>query len=218
METFIRCPVGILDVPESDKFLEFVKNEMDKGFPVFPSIHQNISWERYMQIVHFCQKNILNLCDQLRSCSVLEDCLAVIKSIPNVGLFFSWQKLCDLTEASVITVNFLDGWAELSPVTCKGLMYIFQCSLSEQFSLVKKLTVITKQADMKYSSLSIPPPLKINCKLVEHPLCKFSKYCRTSTQDLGANNKNQSLKGLSKTMGMMMLGSSLTFSSIGQEV
>ena len=83
---------------------------------------------------------------------------------------------------------------------------------------MKKITVITKQAKRKFSSLSIPPPLTINCKLVEHALFEFSKYCRTSTQDLGANNKNQSLKGLSKTMGMMMLGSSLTFSSIGQEV
>ena len=72
VETFIRCPVGIPDLPEAEKFLEFVKNEMDKGFPVFTSVHQNMGWERYMQIVHFCQKNILILCDQLRGCSVLE--------------------------------------------------------------------------------------------------------------------------------------------------
>ena len=100
---------------------------------------------------------MLNLCDQLRSCSVLEDCFAVIKSIPNVWPFFAWQILCDLTEASLIRVNFLDDWAELGTGACKGLMYIFQCSLSEQFSLMKKLseqfslmkklTVITKQAD-----------------------------------------------------------------------
>jgi len=100
----------------------------------------------------------------------------VIKSIPNVGPFFAWQILCDLTDASVSTVNPLDYWAELGPGACKGWMYIFQCSLSEQFSLMKKLseqfslmkklTVITKQADMKYSLLSIPPPLTINCKLV----------------------------------------------------
>jgi len=139
---------------------------------------------------------MLNLCDQLRRCSVLEDCFAVIKSIPNVWPFFAWQILCDLTEASLIRVNFLDDWAELGTGACKGLMYIFQCSLSEQFSLMKELTVITKQAERKYSSLSIPPPLTMNCKLVEQALCKFSKYCRTSTQDLGANNKYQSLKGL----------------------
>ena len=121
-----------------------------------------------MQIICFCQKNILNLCDQLRSCSVLDDCFAVVKSIPNVGPSFAWQILCDLTKASVITVNSLDNWAELGPGACKGLMYIFQFSLSEQFSHMKKITVITKQADRKYSSLSIPPPLTINCKLVEH--------------------------------------------------
>ena len=54
-----------------------------------------------MQTVRFCQKNILNLCDQFRSCSVLEDCFAVINSIPNVGPFFVWLILCDLTEANV---------------------------------------------------------------------------------------------------------------------
>jgi len=117
----------------------------------------------------------------------------VIKSIPNVGPFFAWQILCDLTDASVITVNSLDYWAELGPGACKGWMYIFQCSLSEQFSLMKKLFVITKQTDRKFSSLSIPPALTIKCKLVEHALCEFSKYCRTSTQDLGANNENQSV-------------------------
>ncbi|XP_023344067.1 uncharacterized protein LOC111713446 isoform X2 [Eurytemora carolleeae] len=182
VETFIRCPVGIPDLAKADEFLEFVKNEMDNGFPVFTSVHQNMGWERYMQTVCFCQKNILKLCDQLRSSSVLEECFAVIKSIPNVGSFFAWQILCDLTEASVITVNSLDDWAELGPGACKGLMYIFKCSSSEQFSLLKKLTVIIKQADSKYSSLSIPPPLKINCKLVEHALCEFSKYCRFANE------------------------------------
>jgi len=54
--TLIRCPVGIPDLPEADKFFEFVKNVMDKGFPVFTSIHHNMGWERYMQIVCFCQK------------------------------------------------------------------------------------------------------------------------------------------------------------------
>jgi len=66
---------------------------------------------------------------------------------------------------------------------------------------MKKLTVITKQADRKYSSLSIPPPLIINCKLFEHALCKFSKYFRTFTQDLGANNKNQSLERIVQDNG-----------------
>ena len=54
VETFIRCPVGIPDLPEADKFLEFVKNEMDKGFPVFTFVHQNMGWERYMQTLRFC--------------------------------------------------------------------------------------------------------------------------------------------------------------------
>ena len=39
VETFIRCPVGIPDLPAADKFLEFEKNVMDKGFPVFTSVH-----------------------------------------------------------------------------------------------------------------------------------------------------------------------------------
>ena len=158
---------------------------------------RNSCWSKEWQVraCNLC-KNILNLCDQLRSCSVIEDCFVVIKSIPNVWPFVGWQILCDLTEASIITVNSLDDWAELGPGACKGLMYIFQCRLSEQFSLIKKLTVITKQADRKFSSLSIPPPLTINCKLVEHALCEFSKYCRTSTQDLGANNENQYMKPL----------------------
>ena len=54
VETFISCPVGIPDLPEADKFLEFVKNEMDKGFPVFTFVHQNMGWERYMQTLRFC--------------------------------------------------------------------------------------------------------------------------------------------------------------------
>ena len=51
-----------------------------------------------------------------------------------------------------------------------------------QFSLTKKLPVITKQADKKYSPLNLPHPLTINCKLVEHTLCKFSQYCRFANE------------------------------------
>ena len=67
---------------------------------------RNSCWGKECQVraCNLC-KNILNLCDQLWSCSVLEDCFAVIKSIPNVGPFFARQILCNLTEASVITVN-----------------------------------------------------------------------------------------------------------------
>ena len=44
---------------------------------------------------------MLHLYDQHKLFSILEDGFSVKESIPNVGPFFVWQILCDLTESSV---------------------------------------------------------------------------------------------------------------------
>ena len=48
---------------------------------------------------------------------------------------------------------------------------------------IAELTEIIRQVEEGSSQLNLPAPLTVNVKLVEHALCKFSKYCRFATQE-----------------------------------
>jgi len=178
VETFKQFG-GIPDQKTLGNYLHFCQKVLDNNKPIFTAVHQNNGWTRYKNTLVDLQLKLGRICEKLRKCNTLSDACEVLKSVENIGDFFAWQILCDLTETNVIKVNDLDDWAELGPGARKGLKLIFGKSSTDILSI---LTTISKEADERVS-WQLPPPIKINCKLVEHALCEFSKFHRYATED-----------------------------------
>jgi len=187
VETFRSFSDGIPDGDKAswEKFCEFIYEEMSARRTVFTAVHQNMGWDRFQSTINEVMRTLPKLCQKLEKSKTLEDCFLVLKGVQNVGPFFAWQILCDLTEAGVVDVNDIDQWAALGPGAKKGINIVFQNSSKDVVSLTRTLTKITAEAVRSgWISLSLPSPLVINCKMVEHALCEFSKYVRFASQGI----------------------------------
>ena len=78
---------------------------------------------------------MLHLYDQHKLCSILEDCFSVKESIPNVGPFFVWQILCDLTESSVGLSLVNDFWTPPPPINHSLGIYLQRNQLVNFFEV-----------------------------------------------------------------------------------
>lgn len=136
-----------------------------------------MGWTRCEGTLRSIRDNLAKLTSNLQGYSTLEECFNELKGIPNVGNFFAWQILCDLTECQVIAPVDAGNWAALGPGAVKGIELIFE-KKDHLIQRTQFLTEVVRQADQNWVSLQVPPPLKINSKMIEHALCEFSKYCR----------------------------------------
>ena len=121
----------------------------------------------------------LHMSADLEEAAMLEKCLRIFKRIHSCGDFFAWQILCDVVSQK----KDEDSFAYTGPGAHSGIQLIFgRMGKGSGVGKIAKLSEIIRQVEDR-SQLNLPALLTVNVKLVEHTLCKFSKYCRFATQE-----------------------------------
>ena len=118
---------------------------MKAGIAVFTSVQQNMGWGRYCETIDYVRSNLDSICSRLIKSDTLEEYFVELIWIQNIGDFFAWQILCDLTESRVINVTELDDWTALGPGAVKGIKLIFPGS-TRLIERTRTLTKICQQA------------------------------------------------------------------------
>lgn len=89
-------------VKELPKFLEWVNATHEEGEPVFTGAHQNMGFTRLAELIEHLSQNFPDIGKRILNADNKEEICTILKAMPHIGDFFSWQICCDLIESNVI--------------------------------------------------------------------------------------------------------------------
>ena len=114
-----------------------------------------------------------------------QNCFYIIKDVPGVGKFMSWQILCDLLELRQLGECTDNQWTCLGPGAKNGLRRMFKdVKLSDELFLTRQLRDLCQASGetSAYQAMELDAPLllgkEVSLKNIEHALCEFDKYVR----------------------------------------
>ena len=177
---------GIPNVDELDDFVKFVKKRKDKK-PTFSEHNVNNGYKRLYKSYEYARKNISKLAKKVMVAAEersIKKCRDVIKKIPFVGDFFSFQILFDLLDCKVLGSNTDNQWVHLANGAKGGLRKIFssQKTSKQEFKYARILRDLCSPSGPKSGfgkiGLKFDPFLQkpLSLKNIEHALCGFDTY------------------------------------------
>jgi len=189
LDTFLEFG-KLPDVGDYEEWVTFLRYKYQlegQESIIFTRAHQNNGLERYFKTMEFVKANLTSMAKELQNAAKersLETCFFIIKDVPGVGKFMSWQILCDLLELRQLGECTDNQWTCLGPGARNGLRRIFKEDLKDELSLTRQLRNLCQASGetSAYEAMELDPPLllgkEVSLKNIEHALCEFDKYVR----------------------------------------
>ena len=194
VETFTKYG-GIPKSHERREFRRFIVTEMEEGHKPFTAAHQVQGLQKVTESMNHVLKHKEEMARRLRSSSSLEKSCMIIKEVPHLGDFNSWQIMCDLTEIGLLKYPE-DSFVMLGPGAYKGLGNVL--NESAKAKPMENTKLLTKFMPQVFKRLKLPfknflgRPLGL--KAVEHVLCEYSKYQNACANGISKRKYQQSTK------------------------
>ena len=182
------------DVGDYEDWVTFLryKYQLQGGESIiFTRAHQNNGLERYFKTMEFVKSNLSSMAKELQEAAKersVKKCFFIIKEVPGVGKFMSWQILCDLLELRQLGDCTDNQWTCLGPGARNGLHKIFK-EVDDELQLTRQLRNLCQASGemSAYEAMDLDAPLLLNkevsLKNIEHALCEFDKYVRFARGD-----------------------------------
>jgi hypothetical protein len=161
-------------------FLRYVLKMKTAGVTVFTGRHQCIGLSKVIKMSDWLTSiRLNNLYKNVINANNLPNIIAILRKIPGVGRFFSWQIICDLMESNELSSSIMsqaDEWVYLGPGAIAG------CRLIDVETNYLETAKMLRDSQPTDDSL-IPPPEalgRFSLKNIEHALCEYARYVRAS--------------------------------------
>ena len=157
------------DVGDYEDWVTFLryKYQLQGGESIiFTRAHQNNGLERYFKTMEFVKSNLSSMAKELQEAAKersVKKCFFIIKEVPGVGKFMSWQILCDLLELRQLGDCTDNQWTCLGPGARNGLHKIFK-EVDDELQLTRQLRNLCQASGemSAYEAMDLDAPLLLN--------------------------------------------------------
>jgi len=193
VETFEK--VGLVSYrrwPSSrEKWFVSLKN-LHKRTSIFTNAHLTLpsktlgqsKIERYISVLDELHVELGRISSEVRRAKSLEEVFNILKQIPCVGNFISYEVCCDLMLAGAISFTEND-WVNPGPGCKTGLRLIFPLTKTTE-GFQDRIKQLQRDQNSYFSALGLRFPFlyqgkKMTLRSIEHSLCEYSKFKKMIT-------------------------------------
>lgn len=135
--------------------------------------------DKYFEVLDELWLIIPRLLNQIKSCHSLEQLFIILKQIPCVGSFISYEICCDLILVKAVPFSE-DDWANCGPGAKGGIKLIFPLA-GERGEYLEKMRQLANEQEKHFKRLGLDfpylyPGKPLTLRSVEHSCCEFRKY------------------------------------------